>query len=248
MFETRVHAYLRALHGARAERTGPFLAAFDAHDANPFRNYAIPDDDAQPTTTEVEDLIAALISRDRLPRLEYLPGTCPAVEPTPVHAGFVPERRLPVMICPPAEMAPRPNPEDIEVLLAETAGQLRDAARAQNDAYGQFSTDDNDVARLRGTVESGGLVALARQITTRIIVGAGLCAPPHNGVSELAAIGVREPFRRRGVATALTVFLTQQCPSAGITTPFLTPAGDAEERIYRSAGYRTVTEMLHISR
>lgn len=38
------------------------------------------------------------------------------------------------------------------------------------------------------------------------------------------------------------------CPSVGITTPFLTPAGEAEERIYHAAGYRPVTEMLHISR
>ncbi|MGH3772224.1 MAG: hypothetical protein ACRDRW_12640 [Pseudonocardiaceae bacterium] len=38
------------------------------------------------------------------------------------------------------------------------------------------------------------------------------------------------------------------CPTVGITTPFLTPAGEAEERIYRRVGYRPVTEMLHISR
>lgn len=71
---------------------------------------------------------------------------------------------------------------------------------------------------------------------------AALCAPPHGGVSELAAIGVRAAYRRRGIAAALSVLLTRVCSDVGITTPFLTPAGEAEDRIYRSAGYQTVTE------
>ncbi|MGB6165124.1 MAG: hypothetical protein WCF33_11635 [Pseudonocardiaceae bacterium] len=69
----------------------------------------------------------------------------------------------------------------------------------------------------------------------------------YDGVSELATIGVRIPYRRRGIAAALTALLTRACPTAGITTPFLTLVGEAAERIYRSVGYRPVTEMLHIS-
>ncbi|HEY0408934.1 MAG TPA: hypothetical protein VGE42_01570 [Candidatus Dormibacteraeota bacterium] len=44
----RLHAYLRAVTGARASRIGPFLMSFDEHDANLFHNYAVPDDDADP--------------------------------------------------------------------------------------------------------------------------------------------------------------------------------------------------------
>ncbi len=84
--------------------------------------------------------------------------------------------------------------------------------------------------------------------STGRVVGGGLCAPPHDGVSELAAVGVRASHRRRGVAAALTALLTRSCPSHGIGTPFRTPAGAAEERVYRSVGYRPVTRMLHISR
>ncbi len=80
------------------------------------------------------------------------------------------------------------------------------------------TTEDVDVARLRGVVASGGLVAQTRRT---------------------------EPFRRRGIAAAL---LTRQGSSVGITTPFLTPEGDAEERIYRRTGYTCTTEILHISR
>jgi hypothetical protein len=50
------------------------------------------------------------------------------------------------------------------------------------------------------------------------------------------------------VAAALTALLTRSCAGHGISTPFPTPAGVAEERVYRSVGYRPVTGMLHVSR
>ncbi len=247
MFEYRLHAYLRALAGPRAHRAGPFLASFDDGDNGLFRNYAIPDDRADPTPAQVTELIEAFLGRSRIPRLEYLPGLCPAVEPALLAAGFVLERRLPVMSCLPTHATARPLATEIELTLATTDEQLSQVADAQNEAYGQPETTDHDVARLRGTVDNGGIVALARDTTTGCVVGGGLLPPPHDGISELAAIGVRAPYRRRGIAAALTALLTRSCPTVGITTPFLTPAGEAEERIYHSAGYRRVTEMIHIS-
>ena len=231
-----------------AHRVGPFLVSIDDHDAGLFRNYAVPDDRAAPTTDEVTQLVSFFFDRARTPRLEYLSALSPAVEPVLHLAGFVPERRLPVMTCPPDGTTSQPVPDNITLTLAVNDSQLHQCAEAQNEAYGQAETTVHDVARLRRTVDNGGLVGLAIDRTTGLGVGGGLCAPPHEGVSELAAVGVRSAYRRRGIATALTVLLTRACPDHGISTPFLTPAGEPEERIYRSAGYRSVTEMLHISR
>jgi predicted acetyltransferase len=55
-------------------------------------------------------------------------------------------------------------------------------------------------------------------------------------------------YRRRGIAAAITSYLTAAAHRAGATTAFLTPGGDAEERIYRRAGYRTTDEILFMSR
>lgn len=182
MFDLRVHAYLRALVGARAHRVGPFLASIDKHDAGPFRNYAVPDDGADPTADQIQNLAAVFTDRGRTPRLEYLPGPCPRVEPALLAAGFTSERRLPVMTCRPADAVTRPVGGgvggDIELVLATGEAQWRQVAEAQNDAYGQAETTEHDVARLRGTVEGGGLVALAIECATGRGVGGGLCAPP----------------------------------------------------------------------
>jgi GNAT superfamily N-acetyltransferase len=248
VFDHALHAYLRALMQPHADRVGPFLISLDDHDAGLFRNYAVPDDHAAPTPEDVDRFAAFFIDRGRVPRLEFLPELSPAVEPALIARGFTPERRLPVMTCPPGRVASRRCPDDIEVTLACSDDQLGQVAEVQNEAYGQGGTTDHDRARLRRTVTDGGLVVLAIDRTTGHGVGGGLCAPPHNGISELAAVGVRSSYRRRGIAAAITVLLTRACPDHGITTPFLTPAGEQEERIYRSAGYRPVTEMLHVSR
>ena len=233
---------------SRAHRVGPFLVSFDEHDPGLFRNYAVPDDRARPTVDEVERLVSSFRDRGRTPRLEYLPGVCPAVEPALLTAGFRPERRLPVMTCPPDRVTLPPEPRGVELRLAVADRDLIEVAEAQNEAYGAAVTTEHDVTRLRNTIDRGGLVALAVESSTGRGVGGGLCAPPTDGISELAAVGVRASHRRRGVAAALTALLTRSCADHGISTPFLTPAGAAEERVYRSVGYRPVAELLHISR
>jgi ribosomal protein S18 acetylase RimI-like enzyme len=121
-----------------------------------------------------------------------------------------------VISCAPAAVLARAAPEGIRLSLAYSDVDLRQVAEAQNDAYGQQETTDLDVARLRGTVEGGGLVALAIDVSTGRGVGSGFCAPPHGGVSELAAIGVLGAYRRRGIAAALTSLLTRACASASM--------------------------------
>ncbi|WP_329241308.1 GNAT family N-acetyltransferase [Actinoallomurus sp. NBC_01490] len=54
-------------------------------------------------------------------------------------------------------------------------------------------------------------------------------------------------YRRRGIASALTATLTRACANAEITTLFLMLENDDAERIYHRAGYRRVSEILHIS-
>ena len=53
--DTSIQAYIReaASRGRHTERVGPFLATFTDDTDNPYLSYAIPDDDAVPTQSEV---------------------------------------------------------------------------------------------------------------------------------------------------------------------------------------------------
>lgn len=248
--ESAIQSYLRTLAGRRrdAERVGPFVAAFDPTSDNPFRNYALPDDDATPTPGEVDALIAAFGRRQRQPRLEYVPSAAPAVEEVLLARGFVAERRLPLMTITPEALRAQPVPDGVELVLPATDDDLLATATVQNLAYGEPVTTQHDVDRLRATLAAGGIIVLARGAATGEAIGSGLCSPPHAGITEIAAVGVAPAQRRRGVATALCARLARAAFAAGVTTPFLTPEGPDEERIYRRVGFARAGEILHISR
>jgi GNAT superfamily N-acetyltransferase len=247
---TRIQEYIRTSAPRRRDtaRVGPFLATFTPHNDNPYLNYAIPDAGAEPSATEVTGLVAAFRARDLRPRLEYLPGLAPAVEPALLAAGFAVEARLPLMICRPGEAVPQPVPSGVELLAPATDADLLAMLTAQHEAYRELTAPTAaDVARTRATLADGGLAVLARDAATGEPAGGGVCDVIAGGAGELAGFGVREAYRRRGVGAAITGFLTAAAHSAGAVDVFLTPGGAPEERIYARAGFRTAGEVLHVS-
>jgi ribosomal protein S18 acetylase RimI-like enzyme len=247
---TRIHAYLRASLSAAREttRVGPFLASFAAEDALRFLNYAVPDDGAAPQRADVQALEVAFRRRDRMPRLEYVPAAAPAVEGALLDAGWVPEGRLPLMILP-ADIALEADlPEGIEIVSPSSSGDYLATAAAQNEAYGDDPPGPDGGAGLRRTVDRGGRVVMARDRGSSDVVGGGLFPAPQDRVTEVAAIGVRAAYRRRGIATAMVRCLAREARDLGVETIFLMAESSIEEGIYARIGFETIGEMLHISR
>jgi ribosomal protein S18 acetylase RimI-like enzyme len=245
-----IQAYVRrtAADGRDTEQIGPFLATFSRDSTNPFLNYAIPDADARPTPDEVAALFAAYEKRGLVPRLEYLPKIAPEVEAALLAGGFTVDDRLPLMACADGEARAQPVPAGIELLAPATDQDLLDMVDAQREAFDEpEQAGDADVASARRALEAGGLAVLARDVATGEPAGGGVCTPISDGVGEVAGIGVRPKFRRRGIAAAITSYLTAEAHRSGADTAFLTPAGENEERIYRRAGFHTVDEIVFIS-
>jgi ribosomal protein S18 acetylase RimI-like enzyme len=241
----RIQNYLRATI-ARSEnhlRVGPFLAGFDAGSDNPYRNYAVPDDGARPSTAEVEALCAAFAERSRRPRLEYIAETAPEVEKALLTAGFAAEKRYHILVCTP-DLLRNADVAGIEISLASNDRDIVDAADVGAEAYDDEVYPDP----LRGLVAQGGVLAIARDPANGLAVGAGVATPAHEGVGEVAGIGVRVAYRRRGIAGALTASVTREAFARGINLTWLTPGSDDAERIYARAGFVRASEQLHISK
>jgi ribosomal protein S18 acetylase RimI-like enzyme len=244
-----IHSYLRvaASHHRDTEQIGSFLATFSRSSDNPFLNYAIPDDNATPSPAEVAALIAAYEQRSRKPRLEYVTQLAPAVEGVLIDAGFCIEGHLPLMTCTPESAQSLPVPPGIELILPVSDTDLLTTISVQNEAYGESLPESSAIANLRNSLDAGGLAVLARTIATGEPVGAGVCTIPSHQTTEIAGIGVRSAFRRRGVAGAMTTRLVQESFAAGISFPFLMAAQEAEKRIYDRAGFFAIGEIIHIS-
>ena len=244
----RIQSYLRVAAPRWRDHMpiGPFLATFSRDTDNRYLNYAIPDDGAEPSPADVDALVAAYRARNRMPRLEYVPSVAPAVEPALVAGGFSVEQRTPLMVYTGAD---RPHAvPGIELVAPESDEDFLGAATAQWEAYKEAGpVAERAVDSLRRTVAAGGIVVFARDAATRESAGAGACTAPSAGASELTSVGVRERFRRRGIAQALTQWLAERMAARDVDCVFLMAESEREERIYARAGFETISEVLHIS-
>ena len=207
-------------------RIGPFVASFSRDDDNPYLNYAIPDDGATPSPADVDALVTAYRERRRRPRLEYIPELAPEVEPALLGRGFEVELRTPLMTCAAASDVRAVAVEGVELLAPQTEDEYRGAAAVQWEAYGEEGdVPERAVAALRRTVDAGGVVVLARDAATGEPAGAGACTSPHDGLTELTSVGVRESFRRRGIAAAMASRLAREAFAKGVSGIFLMAHG-----------------------
>src|SRR3569832_775252 len=149
--DARLNAYLRvtAPQGRVALRTGPFLATFDPRRDNPYRNYAVPDDGADPPPAEIEAFAEICRAHGRRPRLEYAPEAAPALEAALVATGFAPEFRPPFLTCAPARLREVPPPEGFRIASAEALAELAQCAAVLTDAYAEHGFDsDGDAGEM----------------------------------------------------------------------------------------------------
>ncbi|MFJ7944876.1 GNAT family N-acetyltransferase [Streptomyces sp. NPDC096354] len=244
--DVQSHTRTLALRSPDHLRIGPFTVRHNPDWQLKYANYAIPDQGAEPTAADVQALIAAFRERDRMPRLEYLPGGAPAVEPALLAAGFTVENRAPILACAPADLLP-PKPVDALVISEPaTDAEFDAAARVQHHGYGGTGEPEGgEAAWLRNAAAGGGVAALATM--DGVPAGAGGCSVPVDGLTELVGLAVADTFRRRGIGAALSAHLTATAFARGCRVVWLEP-GDADvERIYAGIGYRRIGEKLNIS-
>ena len=207
-----IQAYLRksASRDRLTEQIGPFLVTITPGDDNPYLNYAIPDDGAIPTPADVAALVAAYQRHPRKPRLEYMTALAPAVEPALIAGGFAIEQSTPLMVYDPASAQTVPLADGIEFISPQSDQELLGLSAAQSEAYGGDGTASaNALLYWHKFIAAGGIMVSARDCATGVTVGGGVCDVPFNATTELAGIGVRPAYRRRGIAAAMTAWLVR---------------------------------------
>jgi len=246
-----IQTYVRktAPRGRNTEQVGPFLATYSPGTAHPMLNYAIPDDGAKPTAAEIAALTEAFRQRGLLPRLEYFTDVAPDLENLLVEAGYGLERRVPLMTCSPAGFIDHPAPAGYAVREPASDEDYRRMRAAQNRAYGEPDTEvsDEDVEKAKKSKAAGVVSALVEHLATGEVVGGGVALEIVDGTTEVAGIGVLDTHRGRGLAAALTAFLTRAAHAKGAHPAFLTPGDLGIGRIYARVGYQPAGECVHIS-
>jgi len=236
----RVQASVRAANAAAREpvTAGAFTLYRHSASDHPFLNYAVPDAGAT-EWTGIDALRDAFATHGLRPRLEFVAESAPGLEAALTGAGFELEGRFPVMTLPAQDLREVPGPAGVVFARAREPADVRALLEVAAEAFGGDPPTDAEVATYHGR----GLLARAdgapAGAASRTNVAAGVC--------ELAGIGVRERFRRRGIAAALTAATAAEAFADGAELCFLTPGDDGAERVYARAGFaRTGTTMVHM--
>ncbi|MFI7212732.1 GNAT family N-acetyltransferase [Micromonospora maritima] len=226
---------------------GPFVIGTDPTTSSPSINYATPRPGAAVTAADVAALVAAFRAAGRKPRLEYVTSCAPGLEALLTGAGFVVEARHTYLLCVPGTLRTPPALDHVRLHEPATDTERAALVGAQNEAFGGDPVASGaDVARLRRQQGAGGVAVMA--VTDGgTCAGGGGAAPPAGGVSEVAGIAVRTPYRRRGLAGAITADVTRRLFDVGVEVAWLEASGADSWRVYERVGYRPAGGRLYIA-
>jgi ribosomal protein S18 acetylase RimI-like enzyme len=228
---------------------GPFVIGVDPATASPGINYATPIPGLPITAPDITDLIAAFDKAQRQPRLEYVVSTAPILEDLLLAAGFEIEARHEYLICTPATLTVPATPDGFTLREPSTDEDWSAMLSAQHEGFsGEPSTPtEADIARMTRLQARGGMAVMA-VTADGTCAGAGNSVPPNDRVSEVAGIAVRPPYRRRGVAAAVTADVTARLFAAGTEIAWLEAGSDDSWRVYERIGYRATGKRLYIAK
>jgi GNAT superfamily N-acetyltransferase len=246
----RLQAYLRHSAQQRYEsvRVPPFTLFFHPLDALTFFNYAIPD---EPPFDDLEAPLAALRSefatRGRLPRFEFIEEYAPQLGLALRAAGFIEEARQALMVCTAATYSPAPGVPGLtisELTSASTPGETQTFLTCQRrgfDPHDAGAATEADAEHFLRTIGEGRAFVAWLEGQP---VGAGVVTAPFDGVAEVAGLATLEPFRRRGIATALTALAVRRALEQGVEVVCLTAADERAGRVYERVGFVAHATML----
>ncbi|HEY1174620.1 MAG TPA: GNAT family N-acetyltransferase [Phytomonospora sp.] len=240
------HARANVLGSEYAERVGPFVCRFDPDSDNIFLNYAIPDDGTDPTAAQLDELEAAFAAKGRKPRFEFLPTRSPKLADVLSARGYDLHHRGLLMSCGAGDVLDPPLPAGVSIVEATDADMFYAAATVQHPAFNdEIPAREVVVRNHERLLARGGRLAVA--VTgDGLAVAAGQTGAPIDGIVEVAGIATAEAFRRRGIAAAMTAYLTRKAHESGVRTAWLDPADAGAGRAYGKAGFVTVGESYNM--
>lgn len=245
----RLEAYMRRVAAQTHEVIDlpPFVLYFDPHDPLRFFNYARPSEPvAGDLDAALSEVSVAFIARHRLPRFEFVETFAPGLAASLLRTGYQLEAAYPLLACTRDTLRPAPAVSTlaIETLTSESSIQtLLEYSNVQREGFGESTraVGEADIVSLRHALEHGGGF-LAR--LEALPVAAAQYTPPLDGLVELGGIATLAPYRRRGIATALTQCAASAAFEQGAEMVFLSASDERAGRVYRRVGFQPCDRVL----
>lgn len=250
---TRLQAYLH--HAAEKQYNAipvpPFTVFIHPGDDLPYFNYAIPTEAcAGPIENSLARLKTVFQEQNRQPRFEFIAEFAPDLPAQLSRAGFIEEARQWGMACTPQTFLPAPDVPGLEIIALTACATVTEAQAfltLQNRGFDAASTEQATAANAEHFLRGLGDGAMLMARLNGEAVAAGLYTHPFDGLTELAGLATLEPFRGRGIATALTAAAVRHAFAHGVETVYLCAADERAGRVYRRVGFAPCATVLAYS-
>jgi GNAT superfamily N-acetyltransferase len=245
---TPTQVMLRKIQDALVESTVPsrrcfevggFILMLTPDEPLVWINYAVP---IRPQTANgVPEMVDVFRAEKRSPRLEFFVDLWPDLPAELEAHGFTCEKRMPIMVLEQAEWRGHAHAHDVRAVGAE---DIRKLSSALAEAFGMPRSDDDESGTdtMRGNLAAGR--ALGAMVVIDGVVAGGGYAVGTTAIREVAGIGTREPYRRRGVASAVIGNLLDRFFGGGGEIAWLTPGDDSAQSVYARLGFQPVGEQV----
>lgn len=249
----RLQRYLRYLAQWQAEAipVGPFTLFIRTDPAGSSEPaVALPDQTIQgDLARSVRALQAQCRRRGRQLRIDVVAET--VVEPAAAlsRIGLQELRRTRLMACTAPQYWPAPAVPGLVMQALTATAPLSDLkehinTRDQSFEPGTALVSQAEVEDFRRELGTG--VAFTAHLDG-LAAGVGLLTAPRDGVSGLFGVATLLPFRRRGVATALTAFATQTAFARDVEVVFLDTDDPEAARLYERIGFQGIAERIVVT-
>ncbi len=231
-----------------AIQTGEFTVCLHASDAAPEAGAAILNTPAaQAAMGEIDAVREIFQRRGRHSRIVFLEAYAPRLMLALRGAGFVETGRETVMVCARDTLIPAPPISGLSVDTQSAQTPLDEVREGYETNERGFNPDAGQRATTAEIEQFRRELVGARAFLARLDgrpVAAGMFSAPADGVTELLGITTLPPFRRRGIAQALTARMSEVAFEHGCDLLFLRPTDEAAARVYARAGFRPTTRLL----
>jgi GNAT superfamily N-acetyltransferase len=153
-----------------------------------------------------------------------------------VPAGFTVEASHDYLVCAPGSLTMPPTPDGFGLAEPATEEQRAASVSAQNEAFGgESAASAADVRRVLRFQSNGGVAVMA---VTRAgsRAGGGQAVAPNGGVSEVAGMAVRKPYRQRGLGGAIAADIASRLFAVAAEIAWLEAPGEDSWRGWERVG------------
>src|SRR5262245_21165276 len=232
---------------AETQRVPPFTLFFHATDKGERANYAIPDEPAVGDVSEaIRQIEAICATRECKTHIHFLRAYTPTLPAALQATGYEQFESSPLLVCTPETLQALKPMADLEIVTISQDSPVEEIKEAMNtnelgfDLMAPLVTDEQ--AEAFRPMLTGCLAFTAR--LQGQAVGGCMYNPIRDGVTELVGVATLAPFRRRGIASFVSVFATQAAFAHGAEMVFLTTDNAEAQRVYERIGYRFYTDLL----